>query len=309
MQGVSRHGVFADWIGVTSAPFQPAFDDVLDYIMASTLCKAYEDESKFVLKARGNYNSVATVTRFRTKRFDKLTIPGKMLELLRERDQLHDVLGILSVVAHNTTRIDLAQDQVFSDPARYAAELHRVRRLGHAGKIRLGRKSVPPAKVEPRIKPRWDGVMSGSVMIGSHGDRYSAIVYDKTAERVAKQGAIISENLFRVEVRTTEGSLRDVLDPDPLFFLLASPDLVACPSGVPVWEKNTLMAAPDFPPVVPLEPAQIALGIVDNSVAIERLVEVLGQTNPATVALVRRRLNARLDSALRADTALAKKTA
>jgi hypothetical protein len=102
--------------------------------------------------------------------------------------------------------------------------------------------------------------------------------------------------------------LRDAVACDSLFFSLASPDLLSCPANVDPWSKLEL-APLNLEPLPELTQWQRIQKILDSSLDIECLGELLRGSSPATISMARKRLDQRLDALLATDTSKSLKTA
>lgn len=160
---------------------------------------------------------------------------GTVMASLRAADLLADyVAAVAEVVTYKVSHLDLAQDRV----ADCAALLPRIYRRYKAKGAGLTRKRIPPADVTKMFSPGIDGRDTGTVFLG-HRKRHetTAIFYDREHDAIRK-GKPNPGKLLRLEIRTGRPgmSLRDVMQPEPLFYDLASPDLVRKPDQVPSWE-------------------------------------------------------------------------
>lgn len=311
MRGLSGHGIFCDYLGVTCNPEHSFVEPLLSLLRDHLVCEVESYDSKTLVRFSGQFG-VSALVRFDLnfhRRVDRVLFGGASLDVLRSAGLLSYVVQELAAVPHNVTRLDVALDVTLSSPSEYAPELSRIQALGHAGNLRLSRKAIRPHVVTPIIKPRaLDSVLSGSVMLGHRVDRYSGIVYDKTAQLHEKHGVIIAKNVLRYEMRSTEASLRDVLDGDELFFSMASPDLLGCPPGISPWQKIDL-APMNLEPLPTLSSWQKIQRIIDFSPDVERLVDLLAESSPATIQMAQRKLNERIDSRLRSGESWVQKSA
>jgi hypothetical protein len=311
MFGVSEHGVFCDYMTVTCNPAFSFVDSIEDLLRSRLVCRVDVEDKKTLIRFSARYGTTALVRIDRDfyNRVDRIMFGGSSLDVLRQQELFGYVIQDLSAVPHNLTRLDVALDVELESAANYQSILGKIISKGHAGNIVLCRKCVLPHKVKPIISPRaTDGVMSGSVMFNHRADRYSGIVYDKTAQLFDRFGVLIAENILRYEMRSSEASLRDAVACDSLFFSLASPDLLSCPANVDPWSKLEL-APLNLEPLPELTQWQRIQKILDSSLDIECLGELLRGSSPATISMARKRLDQRLDALLATDTSKSLKTA
>jgi len=313
MGALSAHGVFCDYLTVTCNPDDSFCDAVFSLITERFVGKLESSGQTTFFRVSGRYGPASfRFDRRYYNRVDRIAFGGAAMEVLRSHDLVGYLLQELSAVPHNVTRCDLAQDRELSDPGLYASELSRLANLGRDGSLRLGRSSLKPCKTKPMIYPRsLDGVLSGSVMLNHYRDRHSAIVYDKTAQLFDRFGLTLvpPRNTLRVEVRSTEASLRDVIDPDPLFFYLASPDLVSCPPSISGWVRQELLPM-NLPPIAKLSDYQRAMALVDESFDLKLLCDLLASASNLELSqMVRRRLDQRIDAAVGSGASDQRKTA
>lgn len=295
--------VFCDYLAVTCSPEKSFVDYVEDLLRSRLVCSVEKYEKKTLIRFAGPYGIPALVRIDRDfhNRVDRVAFGGLSLEVLRGGDLLTHVVQELVSVPHNVTRIDVARDVELRDVNHFGSTLRKIRGAGHRGKIRLSRKSVLPHKVKAMLGPRaLDSVFSGSVMFNHRSDRYSGIVYDKTSQLFERHGVVIESNLMRYEFRSTDASLRDVLAPESLFYSMASPDLLPCPPGISDWQKTEL-APLNLEPLPKLTDWQRIQRILDYSLDLEALDDLLKASSPGTVQMARRKLNERLDVVLKAQ--------
>ncbi len=154
-----------------------------------------------------------------------------------------------------------------------------------------------------------DGFISGSVMVNNRKHhRLSAIVYDKLAQMYEKFKVVLPHETLRIEVRTSDASLSDVSNPDPLFFKLAAPDLIDSPPGIDAWTKREL-APMNLEPLPDLTDYQRAMNLLDFSPDVARLIEILSRNGPAMRQMVLRKLGERVESSVDATPAPDRKSA
>lgn len=160
---------------------------------------------------------------------------GMMLAALRAANLLTEyVAAVASVTTYNVTHLDLARDQLGDPPSVVQTYYQRLRIAG----VKLSRKTVPPGRIKSLFSKGDDGRDTGSVMIQNRQtSRVSAIIYDRQADALAK-GKPDPGPITRIEMRlgVPGMTLRDVLDPAPLFYEYASPGLLPRDPSVRQWE-------------------------------------------------------------------------
>lgn len=159
---------------------------------------------------------------------------GMMLAALRAADLLAEyVHAVASVTTYNVTHLDLAHDEAGDQPAILA---HRYGLLRIAG-VKLSRKTVQPERIKCLFSRGPDGRDTGSIMVQHRAtSRVSAIIYDRQHD-AREKGKPDPGPLVRTEMRlgVPGMTLRDCLDPAPLFYHYASPGLLPRPPDVPAW--------------------------------------------------------------------------
>lgn len=130
---------------------------------------------------------------------------------------------------------------------------------------------------------------TGTIYLGKRSNALCAAIYDKRGEMAEKYGVDLGGELVRYEMRIRKGiaTLRDVVRPDPLFFRLASPDLMERPSDVPEWEPLE-MDPRLLPPVERLTEFERLCRVIDNSSDLELIRRLLEQQPNAAPQITRR---------------------
>jgi hypothetical protein len=134
---------------------------------------------------------------------------------------------------HKVTRLDAASDLSCDPPSVVVALRDRLRRTG----CHLSRKWVAPSRISFVDNLREDGRVTGTVYVGRRKSaETTAAAYDRQHNCLVK-GMPDPGPLVRFEIRTGVPGLvlRDVVEPAPVFYRYASPDLVPRPDGVPEW--------------------------------------------------------------------------
>jgi len=282
----SRNGVFCDYLTCTFNPANSPRDRVLKLL--KQLPFPFMHEGKYGSSASG----VISITE--TYGVDRLSFSGAAMETFSSYGSTGDLLAELIEHPYNLTRIDLARDSILQNAP---AVIQRFAGLASQGSVSLSRKKLLPSDCKKILSWNDDDEETGTVYFGSIKSRYSAKVYDKTEERKSK-GFEIEKGVVRVEVtaRKNTASLRDVLDPDPLFYKLASPDLLPLPVGVPSHERVELQPL-DLPKAEPMTSYQRMTRILDESPDLIRLRAMLENCTDAERRLLRGRLMRMFDTA------------
>ena len=159
---------------------------------------------------------------------------GAVLAALRAAALLEQYCAaVASVINFRVSHLDLAHDEECDVPAVLA---HRYAMLRISG-VNLTRKRIPPEKVKCIFGRGPDGRDTGSIMLGHRKQlRVSGIMYDRQEDARAK-GKPDPGSLLRTELRigVPGMTLRDVVDPEPLFYEFASPGLFPRPDHVAQW--------------------------------------------------------------------------
>lgn len=294
MQIQSKLEIFPDYLSVTYGP-----DRCPDALIRSLLLDL-EFRCHGTIEDGFTLPDGTGLARLSSKaRFTLVSFSGSTLAHIIRRGAIGHLLQILTSEHHKVTRLDLAKDYDFDRPEDVMLRLRTLFNLGTREKVRLGRKVVPAQKVSRIQSIRRDDVRTGTVYFGSRKDRYFARVYDKRAEVWAKQDRDIARELLRVEVVAMRGTatLRDLLEPDSLFFYLAAPHLVPYERGIKHWRK-TPMDPLNLPPLQKLSDYEKAVRLIDSSPDLDTLAMLIGST-PTQLPLVMRKLEAKLREQLR----------
>jgi hypothetical protein len=289
MQINSAHGVFPDFLSCSFARDHFPESEIRDLLLDLDfrVAKGFDDG----FRAPDGHGLVRFHKRDRST---VVTFSGGAVGQFIRMSAVGNLLQVLTLENCRVTRLDLAQDTEFDNSSDVSRRLQTVCRRGWAGRVALGRKSVSEKKVKPIWGKRDDAAISGTVYFGSRKDRYHAKIYDKRMQMAEVHDIDIMRELVRVEVTASRGTatLRDFLEPDALFFHLASPDLVACPRGVANWEIRK-MDAFKLPPVVELTDHERMIRLIESSPDLETL-RLLCARCPAEVPLLLRKLEAKL---------------
>lgn len=245
MQGLS-FGVFADFLNVSCFNDETFIPDALSVIDQLGTVKVNDDLWRC---ANGG-----TIKRTWMKQQPRqvLSLSGRVLEQLREDALLHEFVGTLYSVPCRIAQLHVTRDEY---PENGPERIAQILALGRAGCISVGRKSVPATEVHFENRLRFDGATTGTVYFGKrHKKRLSMHVYDKRNERIDRGYPDPGRECVRVECVARQGKacLRDIIDPAPLFYTLAS-DIVDRPRGVGPWEPSEFFTMP----VIPREPLPV----------------------------------------------------
>jgi len=291
MELKTNHGVFPDYLRCSYG--REAFPEPeISSLLLDLGFSASQDFPESFVPPDGH----GLVRYLKKARFTVLSLSGGALSSILRQGEVGSLLQVLTLEHHKVTRLDLAQDISFNRASQVAARLDHLFRRGYTGWVRLGKKAVSPIDVKRFQASRRDGVITGTVYFGSRKNRYAAKVYDKRAEMAANRDIDICVELLRVEVTAARGTatLRDLLEPDPLFFYLASPELVSRPPDVSTW-RYTEMDPLMLPPLAQLTDHERMIRLIENSPDLE-LLRVLIDAKPTELPLVLSKLEAKLRS-------------
>lgn len=215
-------------------------------------------------------------------------ISGTVCAGLRAAGRLVSVLAMVGARPHRTTRLDAALD-VREDAAPVVA---RLTAAGRRGELVFTRKRIAPATVETYLGLRVDGVESGTVYLGGRSAEARMVVYDKRHERLSRK-LPDAGNLMRYELRLRSGlgiSLRDCIEPGPVFWHHVAPDFLPAPVGVAAWtpagEGFALERLP-FP-----SPAVRMLALLERSPDVRQLLTLADQVGLFGLRMLVQRLEA-----------------
>lgn len=270
-----RGRVFCDYLDCTFSPEDNPVRDVENLIQT---VGAHCDRPPFGSKAKLVWvlESGRIVVQ-ENNRWVRISASGNALDVLRRFGLLDAYVCALNGSPCRVTRVDLALD-VFTDAAPIVKRLHRK----YPDTCQLSRKAV---KTSVLLSSRFDGVQSGTFYVGDRRkSEVTAACYDKQKEAFDKRGEEIPPTM-RYEIRCKAGvnpSLRDVLDPEPLFWNYAGGALLPKPAGVRDWVPGRGLE-PWLNSWVPAEPATTMKHRIDDSPeleAIARLAVLCGSEGP-----------------------------
>lgn len=166
----------------------------------------------------------------------RVSVSGVSLGYLRNMGLFNEFIGWLSSFPHHITRLDAAYD--VEEPGHVV--LKRLRRK-YKSHIELGQRSLP---VKCILSRNSSGFETGTFYAGHRTKaRTTARVYDKQLEVEDRGGLPIPDRTrYEVTVRGERGRkspcLRDVFDPESIFWHVASPALLSAPAGVSAWAPD-----------------------------------------------------------------------
>lgn len=289
MQIRSAHDIFPDFLSLTFNP-----DTIPDGHIRSLLLDLDFRVHGSIKAAFVPPDGFGLVRFFLRPRFTSVTFSGGALGHVRRFAAVGNLLQVLTLAPHRVTRLDLAKDLEFDSASDVSRRLTTLWDRARKGFVSLGRKGVPREKISRVESVRADGSVTGTVYCGSRKDRYFAKAYDKRAEAWARRSIDIGRELVRVEVTASRGtaSLRDFLEPDSLFFYLASPDFLPAPLDVPEW-RSLDMDPLTLPELATLTDHEKIIRLIENSTDLETLRLLIAQ-RPAELPIVLRKLEAKL---------------
>lgn len=232
---ISVGDVFCDWLDTTYFPNSPVVDDVGTFVLEHGASCSHGDERRRTYRFDQDIYRGSLVLEH-SHRFSRVSASGSVLQHLRSLGLYTAFVGLLSVEAHNVSRMDLAQDRLEDG----AVMIKRMRRkYSKAGvTCALGRKSLPVSYV---TSVRDDGKETGSFYAGHRTQaRVTGRQYDKQAQMLAVHGERIPSTVrTEITVRGENGrsgaGLYDALHPEKLFYHVASPVFTKAPKNVSKW--------------------------------------------------------------------------
>lgn len=208
-------------------------------------------------------------------------VSGRALARLRSVGMLGQFLGCLSAEPHRVTVLDVTTDHEQDAPS----VLHSLYRQAAAGGVKLTRKSLRPCDLLQIMQPRQsDGVDTGTVYLGARHAEVRMKVYDKQAERLfhgVERGPGVR---YEVTVKNGLPTLRDVMQPESLFWHYAQ-GVLPRPDGVPEWVAHGEGYALE---ALPLRGAlELLRAKLVHSPDVRRLVELADSLPGGRAALLR----------------------
>lgn len=263
--------VFPDYLSVTFSPDDSPVFDVSNYLASIG--------GEPVQSTQGNTDAFRLGDGFaflrQTAQFHKIELRGQALFYLRLFGMLPELLSILAESPHTVTRLDAAADYALDYPTDV---LPRLKRKYPDRQAQLGRKSVQVTEI---LGPRFDGKQSGTWYAGERGKTRMVLrIYDKMHQMQRKFSELIAPTV-RVEIelgRKMGATLRDALEPAPIFHYHLSPSIVAPDPTVRPWEPLDDLGwktrPRDFIPYVALQ------RLVEESKALGKMIELADQIGP-----------------------------
>lgn len=267
-------GVFADFVGVSFD--RSSWPDVRQAIEPSLQVIGAQvdyDQGEEVLWRAGD----GTVKSKRYGPVVSVGASGVVCAALRFAGVFGNYLAALGSVPHNVTRLDAALDVRADTPA--VIDSIVAKSVSMDG-LALTRKRVHPRDVTRLLARRHDGKDTGTCYVGSRNAEVRAAVYDKQEERLSR-GLPDVGPLTRYELRLKSGvgaTLRDVLEPERVFWHFMSPGIFRTQPNVEPWESGALGFKVDWPDV-PL-PAERLRRRVEASADARALVALAEEVGP-----------------------------
>lgn len=219
-------------------------------------------------------------------RYGVLTIgiSGGALGAVVAANLYRDLLMAVAEHPHKVTQLHVSLDlPTYAPPL-----LDAVYAAGKAGRVRLSSRAVRPASVRRVQSQNEFGDDTGTVYLGSKKAEAYAYVYDKTHERLGRCQVRIPPTT-RVECGATHKfgvSLRDAAEPAPLFYHLASPDIIAKPEHIPPWVKGA--EGFELPRRQPPLPAERLRARIEHSADLDEILQLAERSGPQGYALMLR---------------------
>lgn len=216
----------------------------------------------------------ATIKREAVSGLRVVSCSGQALARLRAVKLLGQFLAVIGQEPHRVTGLHATMDVREATPPVITRLLAKAE---SEGGLRAGRKRIPVQAIERHLKRLGDGSDTGSIYCGGKLAEIRPVVYDKRQERLFRGLPDIGYDLTRWELRLRSGvgaTLRDVMDPAPIFWHYMAPDFLDRPAGVPEWsaEAEGFVFHRPAPPL----PAARLLRAADGSVQLRELVKLAG---------------------------------
>lgn len=275
---------FCDWLTLSTP--RTVLDDCLPDLQRVMDASGFAAASGSDVVAMFRSDAGGVVRVFDYKAVAVVSASGVALSQLRDRALFSDYLQVWSGQPHRVTTMHVTKD-VATDAPPIVADLYA---RANAGKIRLSRKALPSGSVEQRLAQRADGANTGTVYIGGVRSQVRACIYDKQWERICAQLADPGP-LTRYEMRLKSRvglTLRDAWDPAPLFYHVASPDILPLPPDVPEWSSQEVGYT--MPPRQVFTPAELMAIKLDHSIDVQRLLALAAECGPHGIDLLVSRL-------------------
>lgn len=256
-----------------------------------------------VIEVAGGYEDMGSLYRFpgggtiKTHRRGQVFVvgtSGQALSRLRAAGLFQRYLwGIVESPPTRVTSMHATVDIEADAPVIVRRLFKRARK----GLVHLSRKAVKPENIEKRFGIDARGNETGTVYLGKRTSEAWGKVYDKRHERECR-GVPDPGPLLRVEIAVTSKmgvTLKDVDNPEAVFYHFASPDLVEKPAGCPEWVSGDTSLK--LPPKIQLLPAQQLNRLLTASPDIRRALELAEQIGPRGVDYLYRKLDQMLSQA------------
>lgn len=282
---------FCDFLNV-SFP-EPVWVEVPDAV------RPLAEQCGLDLSADGLYrhaSSGGTIKLRRRNRVGVLSVSGQVLEVMRGLGMFGSLLRLIGERPHRVTLMHATADYVADGPQCFQS----AKSAGYSGSVHLSRKAVSRHRVKTFGVFAPDGRETGTVYFGHRANAdVWARVYDKRNERI-DANAPDPGPLVRVEIAVNADygvTLRDVEQPDGVFYNVAVPSLVAESPMADLWRPGSLGFV--LPPPRSVSPYDRLRSILDQSADVQRLCDLARKVwgvddAPAELAkLVQRRCSLR----------------
>lgn len=261
--------VICDWLDVTVPPESETPKSVLDLVLPlATDVRKDEKRDRTVVTFGGGSLHID-----KKNNLSRISASGQVMTALRSFKLLNSFLDSIGSSPHKVTRIDAAYDTDEDFPAVYK----RLRRKYRNEKPKLTRKSLNVTCMSSFRES--DGKETGSFYAGHRSKaQVTAKAYDKQHEincKNPKQNYPFPYTRYELTVRgDMSPSLRDVAEPDRIFWHYMSPAFLRLPSGLVVepWESGWGGSWKSDPVVS--DPVRRLKGLVENSSVLDEMLRV-----------------------------------
>ena len=208
-----------------------------------------------------------------------VSLSGGAIETLVAKHQFASMLWVFAAQPHRVTSMDIAHD--VRTPCRPVLNSLWRRARGAKG-IRLTKKRVLPKNVNRHmVHCLYDQGSTGTIYLGRRTSEVHCKVYDKRNEIFDRTGSDLGYDLVRYEVTVTSKmgvSLRDVQEPDSLFWNFMSDVLPSPSKSLPPWVAGG--EGFTMPERAKVMPAQKLKDIVGESPELDRWLKYADEVGP-----------------------------
>jgi hypothetical protein len=257
--------VFCDWLDATTPPDR---EHTLRSELGAILCGSGGSNLTDELYDLGGGKVKLSLMRgvFR------VSVSGTAVRVLLIQGLWGSFLSQIGDGPHRVTRLDAAVD--FDEDG--ADSIEALQLAYPRGEVRLSRRSI---KVTEMLCTRPDGRKTGTWYAGHRSAaEITCRVYDKAQQMLDVKGELCPPRT-RAELTVRKGcTLRDVYEPERVFWHYMAPAIIQRPSGVPEWSSG--WAEGWTMEKVDLLPAQRLKALIERSPDLAAIVELADVVGP-----------------------------